>query len=188
VLIRKLLLLAVLIHGFQVAQAQSTRADAAARTSAASRTAAALDRAQAAPEVAGISLVQAEADLGTQELIRERPSQLGAYLIGNAGLFYTSNPSLSNEGGRGDCVWRFASVSIGSPRCVGRPVACLRAISSRSAWLRKGLKPPASPSSDVAKSNLRLIVLTGGIFRAPFGMSTVWPGRRVTRMEGLSVK
>jgi hypothetical protein len=46
--------------------------------------------------------VQAEADLGTQELIRERPSQLGAYLIGNAGLFYTSNPSLSNEGGRGD--------------------------------------------------------------------------------------
>jgi hypothetical protein len=102
VLIRKLLLLAVLIHGFQVAQAQSTRADAAARTSAASRTAAALDRAQAAPEVAGTSLVQAEADLGTQELIRERPSQLGAYLIGNTGLFYTSNPSLSNEGGRGD--------------------------------------------------------------------------------------
>ncbi len=27
---------------------------------------------------------------------------LGVYLIGNAGLFYTSNPSLSSDGGRGD--------------------------------------------------------------------------------------
>lgn len=61
--IRKLLLLVVLMHGFQVAQAQSTRADAAARTTAASRTAATLDRAQAAAEVAETSLVQAEAEV-----------------------------------------------------------------------------------------------------------------------------
>ena len=100
--LRKLLLLAVLMHGFEVVQAQSTRADAAARTTAASRAAAALDRAQAAPEVADTFIVQAEADLGTQELIRERPRQFGAYLIGTAGLFYTSNPSLSNDAGRGD--------------------------------------------------------------------------------------
>jgi hypothetical protein len=102
VLLRKLLLLAVLMHGFEAVQAQSTRADAASRTTAASRAAATLGRAQAAPEVAETSLIQAEADLGTQELIRERPSRLGAYLIGTAGLFYTSNPSLSNDGGRGD--------------------------------------------------------------------------------------
>jgi hypothetical protein len=90
------------MHGFEVVQAQSTRADAAARTTAAARAAAALDRAQAAPEVADTYVVQAEADLGTQELIRERPRQFGAYLIGTAGLFYTSNPSLSNDAGRGD--------------------------------------------------------------------------------------
>ena len=102
VFLRKLLLLAVLMHGFEVVQAQSTRADAAARTTAAARAAATLDRAQAAPEVADTFIVQAEADLGTQELIRKRPRQFGAYLIGTTGLFYTSNPSLSNDAGRGD--------------------------------------------------------------------------------------
>jgi hypothetical protein len=80
-------------HGFDTAQGQATRADAAART------AAALERTQAATET---YLIQAEADLGRQELIRAKPSPLGAYLIGNASLYYTSNPSLSNDGGRGD--------------------------------------------------------------------------------------
>jgi hypothetical protein len=80
-------------HGFDTAQGQATRADAAART------AAAVERTQAATET---YLIQAEADLGRQELIRAKPSPLGAYLIGNASLYYTSNPSLSNDGGRGD--------------------------------------------------------------------------------------
>jgi hypothetical protein len=100
VFFKKLLFLATVMCGFQAAHAQSnaqsTRADAA------SRTAAALNRTQAVPETADTYLTQAEADLGTQEPIRERPNWLGAYLIGGAGLFYSSNPSLSNDGGRGD--------------------------------------------------------------------------------------
>ena len=87
-----LLCLAFVACGFHAAEAQSTRADAA------SRTAAALGRTQAATEV----VAQADADLGTLEPMRPRPSLLGAYLIGNASLYYTSNPSLSNDGGRGD--------------------------------------------------------------------------------------
>ncbi len=87
-----LLCLAFVACGFHAAEAQSTRADAA------SRTAAALGRTQAATEV----VAQADAELGTLEPIRPRPSLLGAYLIGNASLYYTSNPSLSNDGGRGD--------------------------------------------------------------------------------------
>ena len=93
VFLRKLLCFTLLAHGFHTAQGQDTRADAAART------AAALGRTQAATET---YLIQAEADLGVQEPIRAKPSRLGAYLIGNASLYYTSNPSLSNDGGRGD--------------------------------------------------------------------------------------
>jgi hypothetical protein len=93
VFLRKVLCFALFAHGFDTAQGQATRADAAART------AAALERTQAATET---YLIQAEADLGRQELIRAKPSPLGAYLIGNASLYYTSNPSLSNDGGRGD--------------------------------------------------------------------------------------
>jgi hypothetical protein len=93
VFLRKVLCFALLAHGFDTAQGQATRADAAART------AAALERTQAATET---YLIQAETDLGRQELIRAKPSPLGAYLIGNASLYYTSNPSLSNDGGRGD--------------------------------------------------------------------------------------
>jgi hypothetical protein len=90
--LRKILCLAFVACSFHAAQAQDTRADTAARA------AATLERTQAATEV----VAQAEADLGTLEPIRPKPSRLGAYLIGNAGLYYTSNPSLSNEGGRGD--------------------------------------------------------------------------------------
>jgi hypothetical protein len=41
-------------------------------------------------------------DLGVIEPLRPKPSHLSPYLIGNAGLYYTSNPSLSSSGGRGD--------------------------------------------------------------------------------------
>lgn len=93
---RILLLLAALLVGVRVSQGQATRADAAART------AAALERARAAIEVTPTALAEAEADLGTQQPIAAPVTPLGAYLIGNAGLFYTSNPSLSNDAGRGD--------------------------------------------------------------------------------------
>ena len=92
VFLRKILCLASLTYGFHATQAQDTRADTAART------AAALARTQAATEF----VAQADADLGMQEPIGPRPSLLGAYLTGNASLYYTSNPSLSNDGGRGD--------------------------------------------------------------------------------------
>jgi hypothetical protein len=87
----RILCLACLFCSSHSLQAQATRADTAART------AAAVERAQAATEV----VAQAEADLGRLEPLRARP-MLGVYLIGNAGLFYTSNPSLSSDGGRGD--------------------------------------------------------------------------------------
>jgi len=96
VLFRKIFFLATLVYGFHAAQGQTTRSDAA------SRTAAVLERTQAATQITDIYAVQAEADFGVQQPIGARPAGLGAYLIGNAGLNYTSNPSLSNEGGRGD--------------------------------------------------------------------------------------
>jgi hypothetical protein len=96
VFFRKIFFLATMVLGFHAAQGQDTRADTA------SRTAAALERTQAATEAVDSRLAQAEADLGIQEGIPAAPSRLGAYLIGNAGLNYTSNPSLANNGGRGD--------------------------------------------------------------------------------------
>lgn len=95
-MLRKMLCSALVAYGFHTVQGQDTRVDTAART------AAALERTQAATEIADTYLVEAEADLGTQEPLRAKPSRLGTYLIGNAGLNYTSNPSLSNSGGRGD--------------------------------------------------------------------------------------
>lgn len=83
-----------LVFGLHAAQGQNTRADAA------SRTAGALERTQAATEVADLYLLQAEADLGTIAPVRAKP--FGVYVVGNAGLNYTSNPSLSKDGGRGD--------------------------------------------------------------------------------------
>ena len=90
--LRRIVCLACLTGSFQAAHGQAARADAAART------AAALQRTQAATEVSA----QAEADLGRLELVRPKPIWLGPYVIGNAGLTYTSNPSLSKNGGRGD--------------------------------------------------------------------------------------
>jgi hypothetical protein len=97
VLLRTIILLAALVRWIGASQGQDTRAETAPRT-------AALERAQAAMGVVDLRVAQAEADLGLQEGIpvAAAPSPLGPYIIGNAGLFYTSNPSLSKDGGRGD--------------------------------------------------------------------------------------
>jgi hypothetical protein len=61
-----------------------------------------LQRTQAATRAPEQYVLQAEADFG--ELIPARTTAFGLnpYLIGIAGLNYTSNPSLSNNRGRGD--------------------------------------------------------------------------------------
>ena len=94
--LRRIVCLACLTGSLQAAHGQAARADAAART------AAALERTQAATEVSDTNFAQAEADLGRQELVRPKPIWLAPYVIGNAGLNYTSNPALSRNGGRGD--------------------------------------------------------------------------------------
>lgn len=94
--LRTILSLATLVLWVGTSHGQDTRADTA------SRTAAALERTQAATGAVDSRLAQAEADLGIQEGIPAPPRRLGAYLVGNAGLNYTSNPSLSKNGGRGD--------------------------------------------------------------------------------------
>lgn len=79
------------------AQAQSSRADTA------SRTAATLERTQAATETSAVaSASEADIDLGHQQPISARSGGLGAYAIADAGLNYTSNPTLANGGGTGD--------------------------------------------------------------------------------------
>ena len=100
----RILWLACLFCSLQSLKAQDTRADTAARTVAAA------ERAQAATEV----VAQAEADLGRLEPLRARP-MIGVYLIGNAGLFYTSNPSLSRDGGRGDLYLLAEAASAFAP-------------------------------------------------------------------------
>jgi hypothetical protein len=100
VLLRTLLLLAALLSSGRLAQAQDTgrqgRADTAARTTSV------LQRTQAATATSSQYALQAEADIGELVPVRTRALGLDAYLIGSAGLNYTSNPSLSNNGGRGD--------------------------------------------------------------------------------------
>ncbi len=80
-----------------VAHGQGTRADTA------SRTAATLERTQAATETSSLaSATEADFDLGQQQPITARSGGLGAYVIADTGLSYTSNPTLANGGGRGD--------------------------------------------------------------------------------------
>jgi hypothetical protein len=95
---RLALLLAVALAFLPAGQAQSSRADSA------SRTAATLDRTEAATQTSSMSNVSMEADydLGRQQPISARAGGIGAYIIADTGLNYTSNPSLSNGGGRGD--------------------------------------------------------------------------------------
>ncbi len=90
------LLLTTILVGLQGAKAQNTRADTA------SRTAATLDRTQAAAETSNITAMEADYDLGQQQPISAKSGSLGAYVIADAGLNYTSNPTLANGGGRGD--------------------------------------------------------------------------------------
>lgn len=84
--------------------AQSNRADTAART------AASLSRVQAAQSTATTTAVanyqtEAESDLGEQMPVSAKSGGLGAYLIGDTGLIYTSNPTLSSGGGKGDMYY-----------------------------------------------------------------------------------
>lgn len=86
------------------ALAQSNRADTAART------AATLSRAQAAQTTATTTDIstyhaEAESDLGEQWAVSAKSGGLGAYLIGDTGLVYTSNPTLSSGGGTGDMYY-----------------------------------------------------------------------------------
>ena len=61
-----------------------------------------LQRTQAATRAPEQYVVQAEADFGELVPVSTTAFGLNPYLIGTAGLNYTSNPSLSNSGGRGD--------------------------------------------------------------------------------------
>lgn len=93
------------------AQNSTSRADAA------SRTAANLERTQAATTTAALTppsqlTEQAEFDLGEQLPVRAAEGGIGLYGLGDTGLFYTSNPSLANGGGRGD-LYFFARGAAG---------------------------------------------------------------------------
>ena len=90
-------LFAAALLALPVAHGQSTRADTA------SRTAATLDRTQAATETSSLaSATEADFDLGQQQPISARSGGLGAYVVADTGLNYSSNPTLANGGGRGD--------------------------------------------------------------------------------------
>jgi hypothetical protein len=100
VLPRAIILIAVLLSGVRISQGQDAGRQARADTAA--RTTAVLQRTQAATRAPEQYVLQAEADFG--ELIPARVTAFGLnpYLIGIAGLNYTSNPGLSNNRGRGD--------------------------------------------------------------------------------------
>lgn len=89
-------LLTATLFCLPVAHGQSRRADTA------SRTAANLERTQAAMETSTAASLEADYDLGQQQPISAGSGGLGAYVIADAGLNYTSNPALANGGGRGD--------------------------------------------------------------------------------------
>lgn len=97
--LRKTLLLTACVIGTSSLQAQDFRADSAART------ASQLTRTQAATETSSVVSAEAEADLGEQVPVGEDSRGIGLYGLGNASLFYTSNPSLSSGGGRGDLLF-----------------------------------------------------------------------------------
>lgn len=77
--------------------AQANRANTAART------AAALDRVQAASAFSEQDFhTQVDSDLGEQMPVSAAAGGVGAYAIGDVGLYYSSNPTYSNKGGKGD--------------------------------------------------------------------------------------
>ena len=100
VLLRTILLLAALISWILDSHAQQAGREARAET--ATRTTSMLQRTQAATRAPEQYVVQAEADFGELVPVSTTAFGLNPYLIGTAGLNYTSNPSLSSTGGRGD--------------------------------------------------------------------------------------
>jgi hypothetical protein len=100
VLLRTIILIAALVYSVRVSQAQETGRQTRADT--ASRTTSVLQRTQAATRAPDRYVLQAEADFGELVPVKTTAFGLNPYLIGSAGLNYTSNPSLSNNGGRGD--------------------------------------------------------------------------------------
>lgn len=73
------------------------------RATTAARTAASLDRVQAASSFADQDFhAQAASDLGEQQPVSAAAGGVGAYVIGDTGLYYTSNPTYSSNGGQGD--------------------------------------------------------------------------------------
>lgn len=77
-------------------QAQATRADTAART------ASTLDRVETASTYKKDFSTQADSDLGERLPVSAASGGFGAYVLGDAGLYYTSNPTLASGGGKGD--------------------------------------------------------------------------------------
>ncbi len=91
----------VLLLAGSCAWAQVQRADNA------SRTAATVQRVDAATTTAGDGISfdapsEVDTDLGEQLPVSMVRGGLGAYVVADTGLFYTSNPTLANGGGRGD--------------------------------------------------------------------------------------
>ncbi len=95
-LLRKSLPLVVIAFALQSLQAQDTRSDTASRTSSN------LIRTQQVLGTQASDAAQAESDFGESRPLEAKSGGLGAYLIGDTSLNYTSNPSLSKNGGRGD--------------------------------------------------------------------------------------
>ncbi|CAN5674425.1 hypothetical protein BH09VER1_BH09VER1_02200 [soil metagenome] len=92
----RFLIFAVLLTGLCGAKAQD-RADAASRTTAtASRTQQATDMSLSS---------QAASDMGDIQPVSAKNGGLGAYVIANTSLQYTSNPSVSSSPGRGDLLF-----------------------------------------------------------------------------------
>lgn len=97
---KAIILVGAIFLGLAPLQAQSGRADTAARTAATSTR---IDQATAVQTTgeSGLSF-EAETDLGEQQPVGVASGGIGAYVLANAGFMYTSNPSLSNNGGEGD--------------------------------------------------------------------------------------
>jgi len=98
VILRVSIFLAFLSLAASGVLAQSNRADTA------SRTASNLSLTQAAQGTSEY-VSDAESDFGEQQPVSARSGGLGAYAIGSTGLNYTSNPTLSNSGSRGDMYY-----------------------------------------------------------------------------------
>lgn len=93
----------------------ATQIHAQQRANAATQAAASVGRAQAATQTAQTTAVQTsetDRDLGEQQKLDFATGGIGAYFIGNTGLQYTSNPSLSRGGGQGD-MYFFAQGGAG---------------------------------------------------------------------------